>query len=483
VKSSVNLSVCIIAAVLLMTASSVVPLSAGRYLSIDKADVSGFPDVAVSLKINGSDHTVSDEEISLYENGYPVEKFSLTKENNSDDLLYLVFSLDASRSIKSDFLKKIKLRAVELIDATSGSEKVALYRFNDKVILLNDFSSQRAELIKNIDSVTREGSKTLLYNAVYDGIDQLQRASGSRKGIVVFTDGRDEGSSLSADDVIEFAREAGIAVHFITGKTIKSSEPVFRIARLTGGSVMYAEEKGTAERMHQIVSSAGPAQYLLKYRSACKAEGQGINLEVRLRSGVIRDRAAGQYTLPRDKGFSFPVLSNAAVIVISVVLLVLVLAVLLIFFRKKLILPAGEKTAVFDNPDICSAPAARRPVDLNDFMEETEKTLTPDDDGYSYCRAWLMEKDGPETGKKFPIYWDEVSSGRGRQNSIVVLDPAISPEHARIRLVKNSYYLFDLASENGTFLNGKKLLRPKPIHDWDEIMLGRTLFVFRGIKA
>jgi pSer/pThr/pTyr-binding forkhead associated (FHA) protein len=39
--------------------------------------------------------------------------------------------------------------------------------------------------------------------------------------------------------------------------------------------------------------------------------------------------------------------------------------------------------------------------------------------------------------------------------------------------------LFDLASEHGTYLNGKKLLRPKYLADWDEIALGRFVFVFR----
>lgn len=72
--------------------------------------------------------------------------------------------------------------------------------------------------------------------------------------------------------------------------------------------------------------------------------------------------------------------------------------------------------------------------------------------------------------------------GRGQDNTIIINDDAISINHAKIRNVKNIYHIFDLVSQNGTFLNGKKLLRPKSLHDWDEIKIGRTRFIFRGTR-
>ena len=93
--------------------------------------------------------------------------------------------------------------------------------------------------------------------------------------------------------------------------------------------------------------------------------------------------------------------------------------------------------------------------------------------------AWLAEKDEIEKGKKFVISGDELTLGQLEENGIVVRDVSVSPAHARIRFVKNRYMLFDLASEHGTFLNGRKLLRPKALADWDEIALGRFVFVFR----
>ena len=66
------------------------------------------------------------------------------------------------------------------------------------------------------------------------------------------------------------------------------------------------------------------------------------------------------------------------------------------------------------------------------------------------------------------------------ENTIVVTDPEVSDIHCKIKNINGGYHLFDIISDRGTFLNGKKILRPKPLHDWDEITIGNTTFLFRG---
>lgn len=53
----------------------------------------------------------------------------------------------------------------------------------------------------------------------------------------------------------------------------------------------------------------------------------------------------------------------------------------------------------------------------------------------------------------------------------------ISRRHALIKLQDNIPVLVDLASRNGTFLNGKKLPahQPAPIHDGDTVRLGKIM--------
>jgi hypothetical protein len=56
------------------------------------------------------------------------------------------------------------------------------------------------------------------------------------------------------------------------------------------------------------------------------------------------------------------------------------------------------------------------------------------------------------------------------------LEGGVSRRHARIHRQKSQYFIEDLGSANGTFLNGQRLTPylPHPLHDNDELQLGRV---------
>ncbi|HOK18767.1 MAG TPA: FHA domain-containing protein, partial [Caldisericia bacterium] len=67
--------------------------------------------------------------------------------------------------------------------------------------------------------------------------------------------------------------------------------------------------------------------------------------------------------------------------------------------------------------------------------------------------------------------------GRGKNCNIQVEDPTVSRQHAVIYFKNNNYYIKDLKSENGTFVNDKKvdetILKPN-----DVIGIGKYLVEF-----
>jgi pSer/pThr/pTyr-binding forkhead associated (FHA) protein len=56
------------------------------------------------------------------------------------------------------------------------------------------------------------------------------------------------------------------------------------------------------------------------------------------------------------------------------------------------------------------------------------------------------------------------------------LDGGVSRRHARIHKQRTQFFIEDLGSANGTFLNGQRLTPylPHPLRDKDEIQLGRV---------
>jgi DNA-binding winged helix-turn-helix (wHTH) protein len=59
----------------------------------------------------------------------------------------------------------------------------------------------------------------------------------------------------------------------------------------------------------------------------------------------------------------------------------------------------------------------------------------------------------------------------------------VSREHARVEVAGDSAVLEDLGSKNGTYHNGVRLSGRAPLHDGDEIRLGRGAVVLRFMSA
>src|ERR1043166_5735438 len=71
------------------------------------------------------------------------------------------------------------------------------------------------------------------------------------------------------------------------------------------------------------------------------------------------------------------------------------------------------------------------------------------------------------------------SIGRGGLNTLVIDSPKVSRLHSIIQLEDDgSFWLIDLGSSNGTFLNKRRIHQPVRLRDQDEINIGSESFVF-----
>jgi len=72
----------------------------------------------------------------------------------------------------------------------------------------------------------------------------------------------------------------------------------------------------------------------------------------------------------------------------------------------------------------------------------------------------------------------EILIGRSGRCDIVIKDSFTSTEHARIFVKDGQYWLEDMKSTNGTYLNGVRLVRPVALANRDEIRAGSVTFRF-----
>ncbi|MBE7411141.1 MAG: FHA domain-containing protein [Leptospiraceae bacterium] len=114
-----------------------------------------------------------------------------------------------------------------------------------------------------------------------------------------------------------------------------------------------------------------------------------------------------------------------------------------------------------------------------DFSEIEEKNPI-DLAGEAYKKSVLIQKEGPNPGRQYAIHLKETSIGRSEANDLVLWDNSLNPFHAKIKNIKDKFILFDLVSDKGVYVNGKKVLKPKILTDFDEIRIGKSTLIFRG---
>ncbi|MEW6555411.1 MAG: FHA domain-containing protein [Actinomycetota bacterium] len=87
-----------------------------------------------------------------------------------------------------------------------------------------------------------------------------------------------------------------------------------------------------------------------------------------------------------------------------------------------------------------------------------------------------------ETGRRRQAGWDlegEVTIGRAPECAVSIDDEFASNLHSKIYRAQGSYYVEDLGSTNGTYINGRRIHYPTELRSGDRIKIGRTVMEFR----
>ena len=108
------------------------------------------------------------------------------------------------------------------------------------------------------------------------------------------------------------------------------------------------------------------------------------------------------------------------------------------------------------------------------------------------CFAALLKRRPPSLGSAklidiagkevYPLIRRETSIGRNKNCDILLEDSTVSRLHAVVVCAKDGWYVTDIRSQAGIFINGKKISKKAYIKTGDRITLGAVTLVFENLK-
>ncbi len=140
--------------------------------------------------------------------------------------------------------------------------------------------------------------------------------------------------------------------------------------------------------------------------------------------------------------------------------------------RASAVQAAARALSPDDEPPSASAPITERPPPETPHLDTLPLIAHAD-------RATLLLLGGAGAGATHALEAETTILGRGSGATLVIDEPSVSRRHARIeRDESGAYWLMDLGSTNGTFVNGHRVVARALLDSGDRLQFGREC-VFR----
>jgi VWFA-related protein len=167
--------------------------------------------------------TVSDGS-GRFVSGLRRDEFRVYEDNQAQEISYfsadrvpvsLGILLDTSGSMAGEKIDEAR-RALDrfALDLLDERDEVFLYRFSDHPVLVQDWTTDRASLSREMARITPNGG-TALYDTLLEAIPVVARGHNQKKALVVITDGNDTTSRSSLHAVREALRDSEVLLYAV----------------------------------------------------------------------------------------------------------------------------------------------------------------------------------------------------------------------------------------------------------------------------
>ena len=273
--------------------------------------------------VDKSGHLVTDlpeSAFSVSENGVP-QTIKVFKREDVPVSLGLI--IDNSGSMR-DKRAKVAAAALDLVKASNKDDEVFVVNFNDDAYLDlphgKDFTSDITEMQEALSHIDSRGG-TAMRDAIRMSIDHIkQKGRRDKKVLVVVTDGNDNSSVISLENLVKAAQQSEVLIYSMgllseeeRREAVRAKRALEELATATGGETFFPKDLSEVDRYAQDVARDIRSQYTIEYSPSNTAMDGSYRL-IRVAVNApghpsVRTRS-GYYATP-DQGSPPPNGSNA----------------------------------------------------------------------------------------------------------------------------------------------------------------------------
>jgi Ca-activated chloride channel family protein len=199
----------------------------------------------------------------------------------------ILLDVSGSMAIK---IERARESVTELLGSSNPRDEFFLITFSDTPQLVQDFT-QNLDLMQNHLLFTAPKGRTALLDAIFLGIDNMKRAKYERKALLIISDGGDNRSRYTENDVKSLVKEADVLVYsigifdrnFPTLEERLGPGLLGGISALTGASSYTLDNANDLLQITNRIAMELRNQYVLGYRpNISKRDGRYRKIKVKL---------------------------------------------------------------------------------------------------------------------------------------------------------------------------------------------------------
>jgi Ca-activated chloride channel family protein len=141
------------------------------------------------------------------------EEQKVTHFSNEDVPLSMGVVFDASGSM-SNKITKARMAALQFFKTANPADEFFLVDFSDQPRMLMDFTSDVEEMQTKLN-FTQPHGRTALLDAIYLSLNQMRHARHQKKALLVLSDGGDNHSRYTENEIKNMVKEADVQIYAI----------------------------------------------------------------------------------------------------------------------------------------------------------------------------------------------------------------------------------------------------------------------------